>query len=68
MNLNEIRKKADDYLASMRAGIYSPLEAENFLQGMIAVLLCSDVHGALLLAAQLHYKIADMKKAQVKAA
>lgn len=68
MNLAEIGSKANARLAGMTVGIYSPVEVESYLRGMIAVLLCSDAQGAVLLAASLNREIADLKTAQGKAA
>ena len=68
MNLNTIRAKANARIADMQAGIYSPIEVEQFLRGMIAVLLCSDAQGAVLLAASLNREVTDMQAAQGKAA
>ena len=68
MNLNDALMKADDSMVGMASGVYSPLETENFLRGMIAVLLCSDEHGAAILAARLNRAVSNIKAAQGKAA
>ena len=68
MNLNAVRSKATKRLAELKAGTYSVPETEQYLRGMIAVLLCSDEHGATLLASSLSGELVELRAAQELAA